>query len=159
MVTHDHRHLWMWAAAVSKSLTNSHPRVSHLRPLMLWGAPRMIWKLSSSNQWKHAAMRSCMRTRDEAQRIGIWAELFGLNRSPAHSLVNHDHQYTLHTCWCGSSVNDSYQQGALLDLFLLVWATGCNQCKYSPFTGSPHQQVWGVYKSKLLKNALDNQDH
>jgi hypothetical protein len=25
--------------------------------------------------------------------------------------------YTPHTCWCGLAVNDSYQQGALLELF------------------------------------------
>jgi hypothetical protein len=129
------------------------------------GSTTNVWKLSSSNQWEHAAM-SCMRARDEAKRIGIWtprfviwAKLFGLIRSPAHSLVYHDHQYTPHICWCGPPMIDSYHQGAFLELFLPVRVIGCNQCWYSPFTGSLHQQVWGVYKSKLLNNTLDNQDH
>ena len=37
------------------------------------------------------------------------------------------------------------QQGALLELFGPVRATSCNQCWYSPFIGSQHQQVWGGY--------------
>ena len=39
---------------------------------------------------------------------------------------------------------------ALLELFQPVRATGCNQCRYSPFTDGPHQQVWCgacVYKN------------
>ena len=53
--------------------------------------------------------------------------------------------YTPHTCRCGPPANDSYQHGALLELFQPVRASGCNQCWYAPFTGGPHQHVWGVY--------------
>jgi hypothetical protein len=33
-------------------------------------------------------------------------------------------------------------------------ATGCNQCWYSPFTGDPHEQVWGVYPFIAFDLAL-----
>jgi hypothetical protein len=41
---------------------------------------------------------------------------------------------------------------AISERFLLVGDTfeiilaSCNRCWYSPFTGGPHQHVWGVYK-------------
>jgi len=62
--------------------------------------------------------------------------------------------YTPHTYWCGPPMNDSYKQGALLELFWPVGATGCNQCRYSPFTGGPHQHVWAVYMMPIIASQI-----
>ena len=51
-----------------------------------------------------------------------------------------------HTYWCGPPMNNSYQQGALLELVQLVRAINCNQCWYSSFIGDPHRQVWVGYQ-------------
>ena len=51
-------------------------------------------------------------------------------------------------------MNNSYQQGSLLEFVQPVRATGCNQCRYSPFTYGSNQYVWVGYKLTCLVLCL-----
>ena len=55
------------------------------------------------------------------EKVHLFSKFVAISKDicPTHNNLTtcNVYLYTSHTCWCGPPVNDSYQHGALLELF------------------------------------------
>jgi hypothetical protein len=80
----------------------------HMSSLQLHYSVIGLWNLLATG-------RPCLKRKRNKHDsvIGSW----DFQACPMSGEVYRHNLYTPHTCWCGPPMNDSYQQGALFELF------------------------------------------